>query len=248
MREPDATFADPRQAVLYDLFDHDRSDLDAYVAIIEEFDAHGVIDIGCGTGCLAVRLAENGIRVIAVDAAAASLDVARAKPYADRVTWVHADATALDGLVPEWDLAVMTGNVAQVFVDDADWMETLRAIRRALRPEGRLVFETRRPEARDWENWAKPPTPGTLPDGREVVTDLAVDDSAYPLVSLAGSVAIDREILRSSSTLRFRTLSEIDSDLGRAGFVVTEVRDAPDRPGKEYVVLAQRGRAARHRA
>ncbi|MFN8099826.1 MAG: hypothetical protein U0Q21_16230 [Dermatophilaceae bacterium] len=66
MREPDATFADSRQAALYDLFDNDRRDLDAYVAMIEEFDARTVIDIGCGTGCLAVRLAESGTQVTGV--------------------------------------------------------------------------------------------------------------------------------------------------------------------------------------
>lgn len=34
---PDATFADPRLARLYDPFDPDRSDLDLYVAIAEEW-------------------------------------------------------------------------------------------------------------------------------------------------------------------------------------------------------------------
>ena len=42
MREPDATFADPRQAVLYDVFNNDRSDLDAYVRIADEVEAHRV--------------------------------------------------------------------------------------------------------------------------------------------------------------------------------------------------------------
>ena len=92
MREPDATFADPRQAVLYDVFNNDRSDLDAYVKIANEVVAHRVVDLGCGTGSLAVRLAERGFAVTGVDPAAASLDVARTKPYAELVTWVHGDA------------------------------------------------------------------------------------------------------------------------------------------------------------
>ncbi|HKI29949.1 MAG TPA: methyltransferase domain-containing protein [Actinomycetota bacterium] len=89
MREPDATFSDPRQAVLYDVFNNDRSDLEAYVAIADEVEAHRVVDIGCGTGSLAVRLAELGFSVTGVDPAGASLDVARAKPNAELVTWVH---------------------------------------------------------------------------------------------------------------------------------------------------------------
>ena len=112
MREPDATFSDPRQAVLYDVFNNDRSDLDAYVRIADEVEAHRVVDVGCGTGSLAVRLAELGFSVTGVDPAAASLDVARAKPNAELVTWVHGDATSLVGLEAAADLAVMRGNVA----------------------------------------------------------------------------------------------------------------------------------------
>ena len=63
MRDPDATFSDPRQAVLYDVFNNDRSDLEAYVAIADEIEAHRVVDVGCGTGSLAVRLAELGFSV-----------------------------------------------------------------------------------------------------------------------------------------------------------------------------------------
>nr|WP_212521322.1 class I SAM-dependent methyltransferase [Actinospica acidithermotolerans] len=81
-----------------------------------------------------------------MDPAAASLDVARSKAGAAAVTWIHGDATDL----PESsaDLAVMTGNVAQVFITDDDWSRTLLAIRAALRPGAHLVFETRRPERR----------------------------------------------------------------------------------------------------
>jgi SAM-dependent methyltransferase len=98
VREPDATFSDPRQAVLYDVFNNDRSDLDAYVRIADEVEAHRVVDVGCGTGSLAVRLAELGFSVTGVDPAGVSLDVARTKPNAELVTWVHGDATSLVGL------------------------------------------------------------------------------------------------------------------------------------------------------
>jgi 2-polyprenyl-3-methyl-5-hydroxy-6-metoxy-1,4-benzoquinol methylase len=66
--------------------------------------AHTVVDIGCGTGSLVVRLAGLGLRAVGVDPAAASLDVARAKPGAERVTWVDGDATAVAELRlgPTW--------------------------------------------------------------------------------------------------------------------------------------------------
>ncbi|GAA3639115.1 class I SAM-dependent DNA methyltransferase [Microlunatus ginsengisoli] len=239
MRDPDPTFADPRQAALYDALNGDRSDLDAYLAIADEVSARRVIDIGCGTGSLAVRLAERGFSVVGVDPATASLDVARTKPFAELVTWVAGDATALVDLELAADLAVMTGNVAQVFVSDGDWSATLRAIRASLRAGGWFVFETRRPEVRDWETWSRPPSPVTLPDGRPAIVACTVTEVALPFVTFEGSTAVGGETLLSASTLRFRERDEIERDLGRHGFAVADVRDAPDRPGKEMVFVAR---------
>src|SRR5271157_4858988 len=133
----DAIFEEPRLAEIYDPLDPDRSDLDAYAALAGEFSAQTVLDIGCGTGTFACLLAGRGVEVIAVDPAAASLDVARRKPAADRVRWLHGDATTLPPL--KVDLATMTGNVAQVFLTDEEWAATLAAVRETLRPGGRLV-------------------------------------------------------------------------------------------------------------
>ncbi|MEJ7707650.1 MAG: class I SAM-dependent methyltransferase [Nocardioidaceae bacterium] len=68
---------------------------------------HRVLDVGCGTGTFALLLADRGLEVIGVDPAAGSLDVARAKPGAERVRWIHGDATALPPM--QVDLATMTG-------------------------------------------------------------------------------------------------------------------------------------------
>lgn len=240
MRPPDAVFADPRLAVLYDVFDDDRSDLDVYAAMFDELGVRKVVDVGCGTGCLAVLLAERGLEVTGVDPAIASLDVARAKPYADRVTWLEGDAMALAGRVRDADLAVMTGNVAQVFVDDADWAATLDAVHDVLRDGGWFVFETRRPQVRAWETWEVPETERVHPDGTHSVVSRTVTEVALPLVTFESVTRMDGEAIRSASTLRFREYDEITRDLARHGFEVVEVRDAPDRPGKEWVFLARR--------
>jgi 2-polyprenyl-3-methyl-5-hydroxy-6-metoxy-1,4-benzoquinol methylase len=94
----DAIFSKPRLAEIYDALDCDRSDLDAYVALADEFDAGSVLDIGCGTGTLACLLAARGLRVAAVDPAEASLAVARRKPGAGGVRWLHASGTDLPAL------------------------------------------------------------------------------------------------------------------------------------------------------
>ncbi len=240
MRAPDPAFADPRLAVLYDVFDDDRRDLDAYVAIAEEVAAGSVVDVGCGTGALAVRLAALDLDVVGVDPAGASLDVARAKPHAERVTWVNGDATALERLHLAADLAVMTGNVAQVFTSDDDWIRTLDAVRACLRPGGWFAFETRRPDVRDWERWDVPPTTIIVPGGATVVFTRTVTDVALPLVTFETTTTVLGEIVLSPSTLRFRERDEVELDLDEHGFEVVDVRDAPDRPGKELVFLARR--------
>jgi ubiquinone/menaquinone biosynthesis C-methylase UbiE len=112
---PDPILADSRLAELYDVVEDDRSDLDAYVAIVAELHASSVLDVGCGTGTLACRLALGGIDVVGLDPADASLNVARRKAGADRVRWMHGSAPDLPSLGV--DLALMTGNVAQVGAD-----------------------------------------------------------------------------------------------------------------------------------
>ena len=240
VRAPDPAFADPRLAALYDDLDGDRADLEVYCAIVDELGARSVLDVGCGTGSLAVLLTDRGRSVVGVDPATASLDVARTKPLADRVTWVSGDATAVLGRGLAVDLAVMTGNVAQVFVTDDDWHATLAALADVVRPGGWLVFETRRPEARAWEEWDVAPTEQHLPDGSSVVVSRKVTEVALPLVTFVWTARLGGDEVGSTSTLRFREAGEVEADLGRHGFEVVEVRQAPDRPGKEMVFLARR--------
>jgi len=47
-------------------------------------------------------------------------------------------------------------------------------------------------------------------------------------------------VLNSDSTLRFRSRAELADSLAAAGLAVEEVRDAPDRPGREFVFIAHR--------
>ncbi len=50
----DDIFEHPRLVSIYDALDPDRSDLDAYLAIADEIGARRALDIGCGTGTLAM--------------------------------------------------------------------------------------------------------------------------------------------------------------------------------------------------
>ena len=49
---------------------------------------------------------------------------------------------------------------------------------------------------------------------------------------------LNGELVTSDSTLRFRQRDEVERSLVQSGFQVDEVRDAPDRPGLEFVFVA----------
>ncbi|GAB2625415.1 class I SAM-dependent methyltransferase [Streptomyces capparidis] len=238
----DECFGHPRLAAVYDPLEPDRGDLDAYLRIAGECGARRVLDIGCGTGVFALLLAGRGIEVVGVDPAEASVEVARGKPGGERVRWIHGDATALPPL--RVDLATMTGNVAQAIVDPRLWRETLRGARAALRPGGRLVFETRDPAKRAWEEWNRESSYRVrrIPGVGAVEKWVEVTEVSGPLVTFRQTYvfAADGQVLTSDSTLRFREREEVEADLAARGFVVDEVRGAPDRPGLEFVFVARR--------
>lgn len=241
----DEEFRNPRLAALYDDLDPDRGDLDAYTALVREFDARRVLDIGCGTGVFALRLAGLGIEVFAVDPARAVLDVARAKRGSARVHWIQGDATALPPL--RVDVATMTANVAQAIADPGAWRRTLRGAYEALRPGGRLVFETRDPAARAWEGWNREASHRVVDVSGTGPVEHWVEllDVSGPLVTFRWTYVLGagREVLTSTSTLRFRGREEVEEALAAQGYVVDHVRDAPDRPGREFVFVARRPEA-----
>ncbi|SMF82836.1 class I SAM-dependent methyltransferase [Tistlia consotensis] len=142
-----------------------------------------VLDLGCGTGQLALALADDGHRVTGYDPAPAMLAIARAKPGAERVTWRDGAAEALPD-APAFDLAVMTGHVFQVLLSDKAIAATLAALRRCLRPGGRLAFESRNPLFRSYLTWTPEQSreilalPGGGPDGPSV----EIHNDVTPLV------------------------------------------------------------------
>lgn len=229
-------FDDPRIAAVYDRFDSDRSDLDLYVAIVSELGASSVLDLGCGTGTLAIMLASAGLDVVAVDPAGAMLDVARAKPGSNRVQWIQGDATSVERDARA-DIVTCTGNAAQAIVDDADWHRTLQAVHRILVPDGHFVFETREPSMRAWELWNRQESYAAV-DGMESWEE--VTRVEWPLVTFDSTTIFpDGTRVVVTSTLRFRERAEVEADLRSHGFSVANVRDAPDRPGRELVFTAR---------
>jgi SAM-dependent methyltransferase len=242
----DAHYSEPRLAALYDPLDPDRSDLEVYAAMAAEFGARSVLDIGCGTGAFACLLASRGLSVTGLDPALASVDIARAKPFGDLVRWVHGPVDALPPL--QVDLVTMTGNVAQVFLTDEEWDAVLAAAHAALRPGGQLVFETRDPARRAWLEWGRPHSHIQAEvsgiGGVEAWGDVTDVSGEFVTFRTTYVFESDGAVLTSDSTLRFRGRDAVTDSLAAAGFAVDEIRDAPDRPGREFVFVARRGPGA----
>lgn len=100
-----------------------------------------VLDLGCGTGILTLRLAARGLRVTGVDLSPEMLDVARQKtPPNAALPWVQAGAVELiDHFQPaSFDTIVSVLLFSEL--SDAEQTEVLRQCHRLLRPGGQLII------------------------------------------------------------------------------------------------------------
>jgi SAM-dependent methyltransferase len=95
-----------------------------------------VVDVGCGTGTLAIALAAGGAEVIGVDGDPEVLALAHAKPGAEAVQWRKGLATALPLPGASADRVVMS--LLLHHLDAGAKRTALAEAVRVLRPGGRL--------------------------------------------------------------------------------------------------------------
>ena len=223
-------------------------DLEPYVQLVDEsLAARRVLDIGCGTGTFCCLLAQRGVEVIGVDPAAASLEVARSKPGADGVRWLHADAVDLLNGTDDWagvDLVTMTANVAQVFLTDSEWASVLHAAWNALRPGGHRCSRPGTRTVRAWREWTRERSQRQTAIPEVGVVETWVE--RHRTERTAGQLSLDLHLpgRRGHPDVGYHAaVSRPRGDrefLIRGGFDRVAVRDAADRPGREFVVLARR--------
>ncbi|MBA2952013.1 class I SAM-dependent methyltransferase [Streptomyces himalayensis] len=99
-----------------------------------------VLDAGCGTGRVAIRLAELGYDCVGIDLDASMLDVARAQ--APELPWYRTDLAEFDpaqiGIDADFDLVVAAGNVLPLLAPGTE-ATVVKRLAAALRPGGLLV-------------------------------------------------------------------------------------------------------------
>jgi SAM-dependent methyltransferase len=140
VRDYDAATYGDAMADIYDDW-YAELEVDAPVAALAALAGDGpVLELGVGTGRLALPLAATGLSVAGVDASEAMLAALRAKPGGDTVTTVLGDMAGDDPLGP-FTLVYAAVNTFFNLVDDGAQQACLAAAARRLVPGGRLVLE-----------------------------------------------------------------------------------------------------------
>jgi ubiquinone/menaquinone biosynthesis C-methylase UbiE len=141
-----------RYAALYDISGQTRFSVLMHTYLGEVLQRHPVagrrvLDIACGTGLLALLLADEGWQVTGLDASAEMLAQAhhRLAPLqvAGRVALLQGDMRALDAALPAaaYDLATCTYDSLNYLLHEDDLAACLRGVAHVLAPGGLLVAD-----------------------------------------------------------------------------------------------------------
>jgi SAM-dependent methyltransferase len=136
-----------------------------------------ILELGCGTGRVALHLARRGYEVIGLDRDQELLDVLEERAEGLKLTGLRADARDFE-LPQQVGLVLAPTHLLQLLPDHAERSECLRSVARALRPGG--LFAATIIEEMPEPDGAPPP----LPDVREVdgwvYSSLAVEAAVGP--------------------------------------------------------------------
>jgi ubiquinone/menaquinone biosynthesis C-methylase UbiE len=114
----------------------DKRVRDAVLGYIEPGDL--VLDVGCGTGTLAVKAAQKGAQVIGIDQSPAMLKLAREKAQASgiEVDFRLAQAQSLD-LEKKFDVMTATFTLSEISPDEAEMI--VADLAEHLKPGGKII-------------------------------------------------------------------------------------------------------------
>ncbi len=130
-----------------------------------------LLDLACGTGRMALRMADLGYQVTGVDITPEMIGWASQKAAKQNLSieWVVADARTFH-LGKQFPFIYMLENVFQFFLKRKDQEAMLAHVREHLLPQGCFLFETRNPTPQNLVVGRRPePQTFTLPDGGHLV-------------------------------------------------------------------------------
>lgn len=222
-------------ADVYDDWYADVSDVEGTVAAVARLAAGGpVLELGVGTGRLALPLAAAGVEVHGVDASPAMVERLRAKPGGADVPVLVADfAERLPQVPGGFAVALVAFNTFLNLVDPGAQERCLHLVRNALRPDGVLVVEAFVP--------AEDPVPSGVDvrsvGNEEIVLSVFRTEGDVVRGALVSLSPADGVRLRPWA-IRPRSPEALDALAATAGFAV-EARHAGWR-GEPYTDVADR--------
>ncbi|MBX9720386.1 MAG: class I SAM-dependent methyltransferase, partial [Candidatus Obscuribacterales bacterium] len=155
-----------------------------------------------------------------VDPSPAMLDVARRKPHANKIEWVESGAQTFQSN-KLFDLIIMTGHAFQVLLEDVDVLQTFSVMRKHLKKDGTVVFESRNPLI-DWKESWDYDMPLELPAGivHESRRFLKMENDR---MTFQLCYEFPDEKLVSESELRFLSRNEIEDRLNDSGLYIDKI-------------------------
>jgi SAM-dependent methyltransferase len=238
MTDTPSYYDDVEFAAQYDcLWGNHTGDLAMYEQFARRSDGPS-LELGAGTGRVALHLARAGLDVVALDGAPAMLDRLRSriKPsFAKRVRTVESDMRSF-GLGEKFDLVFCAANTFMHLLTHDDQLAALGCVAQHLADGGVFVVEMRTPRAVDWTVARAPLELRTVRDfeGDRLVQMQSLTTSAAAQTTtttyIIDRVSADGGVRRSlyDVTLRYTGLAEYGLLLERAGMRVAQAYSDAD--------------------
>lgn len=136
-----------QMAYVYDQF-MDDAPYDQWVSFVEEMiqqanlHAKHVVDLGCGTGEITIKLAEAGYHMTGVDFSSEMLAAAEQKAHdkQQKINWLKQDLRSLEGL-HHYDVAVSLCDVINYITTPGEVERVFRHVSDLLRDGGLFIFD-----------------------------------------------------------------------------------------------------------
>ena len=111
------------------------------VDLANEVSYEHVADLGCGSGQLALPLAQHAKRVIAIDIAATMLEILKHKASKEGLSNIETRCSSLEALeIPTLSLDLIVSNYVLHHLSDQQKQEALKKAFTWLKPGGRLII------------------------------------------------------------------------------------------------------------
>ena len=132
-------------AEFYDMLHEGCEDAENYVSLLGTY-GNRILELGSGTGRIAVPLARAGFRVTGIECEPDMIALMEKKDYPrDRLRVIRADARSFS-LGEEFDAVLLSCNFLNHFTDGADAVSVLSCCKAHLAPGGTVIIDSSVPD------------------------------------------------------------------------------------------------------